>query len=131
MSDALERGRVLLAKTNPELETILRDRYDDMLPDMAETLVEWSFGRQYAREGLDMKTRTLCTVAALTAMGAQTTPQLKVNIENARAAGASQREIAEAIWQMALYGGMPAAINGLNAAKEVFEASTTSNVYSE
>lgn len=30
-------------------------------------------------------------------------------------------EIGEVIWQMALYGGFPAAVNGLNAALEVFE----------
>lgn len=122
MNDALHRGRDVLAKTNPEIEAILRGRYDTLVPGMSESLVEWAFGRHYSREGLDLKTRQLCTVAALTAMGGQTAPQLKVNIENTLAAGASQREIAEAIWQMAVYGGLPAAINGLNAAIEVFEA---------
>ena len=74
----------------------------------------------YARPGLDMKTRQLCTVAALTALGGQTGPQLKANIRNSLSAGASRTEITEAIWQMAVYGGLPAAINGLNAAMEVF-----------
>ena len=120
MSDALSKGRDLLAGMNPELEAVLAERYDHMLPDMAETLVEWAYGRHYAREGLDLKTRQLCTIAALTALGGQTGPQLKINIENTRAAGASEREIVEVIWQMAVYGGMPAAINGLNAAREVF-----------
>jgi len=120
MSDALTKGRDLLAGMNPELEAALAEKYDHMLPDMAETLVEWAYGRHYAREGLDLKTRQLCTIAALTALGGQTAPQLKINIENTRAAGASEREIVEVIWQMAVYGGMPAAINGLNAAREVF-----------
>ena len=122
MTDALKRGRDVLAEMNPEIEQVLRDRYDGILPGFAESLVEWAYGRHYSREGLDMKTRQLCTVAALTALGGQTGPQLKINIENTLAAGASEREIAEAIWQMAVYGGLPAAINGLNAAKEVFEA---------
>ncbi|UYV36089.1 carboxymuconolactone decarboxylase family protein [Rhodobacteraceae bacterium D3-12] len=122
MSEALEKGRALLAGMNPGLEEALAARYDGDLPDMAETLVEWAYGRIYAREGLDLKTRQLCTVAALTALGGQTGPQLKINIENTRAAGASEREIFEVIWQMAVYGGMPAAINGLNAAREVFAA---------
>ena len=43
-------------------------------------------------------------------------------LAHALAAGASRTEITEAIWQMAVYGGMPAAINGLNAAAEVFAA---------
>lgn len=120
MTDALSRGRDVLAKINPEMEAILQERYDDILPGFSESLVEWGYGRHYARGVVDMKTRQLCTIAALTAMGGQTTPQLKANIEHTLAAGASQQEIVEVIWQMAIYGGVPAAINGLNAAKEVF-----------
>lgn len=119
MAEALDKGRALLAEMNPGLEAALADRYDATIPDMAETLVEWAYGRHYAREGLDLRTRQLCTVAALTALGGQTAPQLKVNIEHALAAGATEREVLEAIWQMAVYGGMPAAINGLNAVMEV------------
>ncbi|AHD10230.1 carboxymuconolactone decarboxylase family protein [Phaeobacter gallaeciensis] len=122
MSDALTKGRKLLAEMNPNLEAILAERYDAHLPGMAESLVEWAYGRHYAREGLDLKTRQLCTIAALTALGGQTAPQLKVNITHTLAAGATEAEILEVIWQMAVYGGMPAAINGLNAAIEVFEA---------
>lgn len=120
MSEALQKGRDLLAEMSPEIEAVLAGRYDDLVPGMAESLVEWAYGRHYARAGLDLRTRQLCTIAALTALGGQTAPQLKINIEHTLAAGASEREIAEAIWQMAVYGGMPAAINGLNAAIEVF-----------
>lgn len=125
MSDALNRGRALLDDLNPGLEAALATRYDDALPQMSETLVEWAYGRHYARDGLDLKTRQLCTIAALTALGGQTGPQLKVNIEHTLAAGASEREILEVIWQMAVYGGMPAAINGVNAALDVFAANLT------
>jgi 4-carboxymuconolactone decarboxylase len=117
----LEKGRRLSKKLNPNLEQFLADRYDNVLPGFAETLIEQAYGRFYAREGLDLKTRQIATVAALTAMGGQTGPQLKINIEHALAAGASEKELFEVIYQMALYGGMPAAINGINAAMEVFE----------
>ncbi|MEM5585325.1 carboxymuconolactone decarboxylase family protein [Roseibium sp. AS2] len=118
---ALERGRALIKDLNPDLESILSERYDALLPDFAESLIEWAYGRHYARPGLDLKTRQLCTIAALTVLGGQTGPQLKVNIEHTLAAGAARAEIVEAIWQMAVYGGLPAAINGLNAAQEVFD----------
>jgi len=120
MTEALERGRAVLADINPTVEGVLAERYDSLVPDMAESLVEWAYGRHYTRGVVDLKTRQLCTVAALTALGGQTAPQLKINIANTRQAGATQKEIAEVIWQMALYGGLPAAINGLNAAQEVF-----------
>ena len=125
MSEALTKGRAMLADLNPDLEATLSERYDHALPDMAESLVEWAYGRIYAREGLDLRTRQLCTIAALTALGGQTGPQLKINIANTRAAGATEREILEVIWQMAVYGGMPATINALNAALEVFAGADT------
>lgn len=125
MTTALDQGRALTQRLNPELEAVLKDRYDDLVPGFAESLIEWAYGRHYARPGLDLKTRQLCTIAALTVLGGQTGPQLKVNIEHTLAAGAERWEIVEAIWQMAVYGGLPAAINGLNAAREVFEARET------
>ena len=121
MTDAyLEQGERVAEQLNPGLRDALARTYDDMLPGMADSLIAWAYGHHYARPGLDLKTRQLCTVAALTALGGQTGPQLKVNIAHTLAAGASPREILEAIWQMTVYGGMPAAINGLNAAAEIF-----------
>lgn len=118
----LEAGAGVAARLNPTLHAALAARYDGLLPGMADSLIEWAYGHHYARPGLDLKTRQLCTVAALTAMGGGTGPQLRVNVVHALAAGASRTEITEAIWQMAVYGGMPAAINGLNGAAEVFAA---------
>ncbi len=118
---ALEKGRDVLADLNPDLEGILGERYNDLLPDFSETVVEFAYGRLYARPGLDLKTRQIATVAALTAMGGQTRPQLKINIQNALAVGATEREIAEVILQMSVYGGLPATINALNAAMEAFQ----------
>ncbi|WBU57824.1 carboxymuconolactone decarboxylase family protein [Paracoccus sediminicola] len=114
------KGQQIAERLSPGLRDALSDKYDRILPGMADSLIEWAYGHAYAREGLDLKTRQLCTVAALTALGGQTGPQLKVNIAHTLAAGATPREITEAIWQMAVYGGMPAAINGLNAAADVF-----------
>ena len=122
---ALARGRSLVEELSPGFEEIIADRYDDLLPGFAETLIEYAYGRLYTRPGLDLKTRQIATVAALTALGGQTGPQLKANIANALAAGASEQELAEVILQMSVYGGMPATINALNSAKEVFAAKAT------
>ena len=103
---ALELGRGIVAQINPGLEQALAERYDGAFPGFAETLVEFAYGRLYARDGLDLKTRQIATVAALTALGGQTGPQLRVNLEHALAAGASERELLEVILQMSVYGGM-------------------------
>ncbi|MEM9710170.1 MAG: carboxymuconolactone decarboxylase family protein [Pseudomonadota bacterium] len=117
-----EIGRDLSESLNPGMEDALQASYGHLLPGMAEAVVDFAYGRQYSRPGLPLRDRYLATIAALTALGAQTAPQLKINIQCGRRAGLSQEEIAEVIWQMALYGGFPAAISGLNAAIEVFES---------
>ncbi|MCG9747262.1 MULTISPECIES: carboxymuconolactone decarboxylase family protein [Shewanella] len=121
MDSALERGRKAVREVDPQLEEILSERYDGILPEFSESLIEMAYGRIYSRPGLDVKTRFIATIAALTAQGAQTLPQLRINIRNALKVGVTQREISEVIFQMALYGGLPSMINALNAAKEIFE----------
>ena len=90
-------------------------------PDFARYLVEFPFGDIYAREGLDLKSREIAVVAALTAMG-NAGPQLRVHIGAALHVGCTRQEILEVIMQMAVYAGFPAALNGLFAAREVFAA---------
>ena len=119
--ESYAKGKEMAETFNPGMEDALRGRYDELVPGMSKSVVDFAWGQQYGREGLDIKTRWLATVAALTALGGQTGPQLKVNIAAALRSGATKREVGEVIWQMALYGGFPAAINGLNTALEVFE----------
>ena len=119
--DTYERGKAISEELNPGMEEALEKRYGHLVPGMSKSVVDFAYGQQYAREGLNIKTRYLATIAALTAMGGQTKPQLKVNIAGALKVGATEQEIGEVIWQMALYGGVPSAINGLNTALEVFE----------
>src|SRR5690606_6830979 len=91
----------------------------DIAPDFARLIIEFPFGDIYSRPGLDLKTRELAVVAALTAMG-NATPQLKVHIRAALNVGCTGKEIVEVMMQMAVYAGFPAALNGLFAAKDVF-----------
>lgn len=96
----------------------------DIAPDFARYLLEFPFGDIYARPGLNLRSREIATVAALTAMG-NAAPQLKVHIAAALHVGLTQEEIIEVMMQMAVYAGFPAALNGLFAAKEVFSANGT------
>lgn len=96
-----------------------RDHLRAILPDFERMLVEFPFGTVYSRPGLDVKTREIATVAALTALG-YAIPQLKVHIHGARRVGCTQEEIKEIMMQMAVYAGFPAALNGLAAAADVF-----------
>ena len=112
-------GAKLANDLNPGVRDILAERYDHLLPGMADTVIDMAYGRFYGRAGLDMKSRYIATIAALTAMGGQTDPQLRINIEAGMKIGLSETEIAETIWQMALYGGLPASINALNTLRDI------------
>ena len=94
--------------------------FDDLDPDIGRYLAESIYGDLYQRPGVDLKTRQLCTVAALTCM-ASFNPHLKTHIAGALNVGATQAEVIEVILQMAAYAGFPAATTGLAAAREVFE----------
>ena len=118
---ALSRGRTLSEDVMPGLETALAARYDKYVPGFSKWQIATVYGGVYARDGLDLRTRQLCTIASLATLGAQTAPQLRVHVKAALDMGIAEREVSEAILQMALYGGFPAAINALNAAIEVFE----------
>jgi 4-carboxymuconolactone decarboxylase len=91
----------------------------DIAPDFARLLIEFPFGDIYSRPQLDLKSREIGVVAALTALG-NASPQLKVHIHGALNVGCTEAEVVEIIMQMAVYAGFPAAVNGLFAAKEVF-----------
>ncbi len=91
----------------------------DIAPDLGQYLIEFPFGDVYSRPGLDLKSREIATVAALTALGTAA-PQLKVHLHAALNVGCTRTEIVEVMIQMAVYAGFPAALNGVLLAKEVF-----------
>jgi len=98
----------------------------DIAPDLGRYIIEFAFGDIYSRPGLDLKSRELATVAALTALG-NAQPQLKVHIHGALNVGCTREEVVEVILQMAVYAGFPAALNGIAAAREVFQARDVSD----
>ena len=60
------------------------------------------------------------SVGALTVLGAQAEPQMRMTIRHAVEAGATPREIAEVIYQMSIFGGLPAMTKALEIAQGVF-----------
>ena len=88
-------------------------------PDLARCLVEFPFGDIYPRPGLDLKTREMLTVAALTVLG-YPQAELKDHIRGAMNVGCTSDEILEIILQMAVYAGFPAALEAVKTAASVF-----------
>ncbi len=114
-----EKGWEMLTKIDGEAGERVIASLKDIAPDLARYTIEFPFGDIYRRPGLDLKSREIATVAALTAMG-HAIPQLKVHINGALNVGCTRREIVEIVIQMAVYAGFPAALNGMFAARDVF-----------
>jgi len=118
-NDRFESGLAKLREIDGEAGQRVIEALKDIAPDLARYMIEFPFGDIYQRPGLDLRSREMATVAALTALGTAQ-PQLKVHIHGALNVGCTRTEIVEIIIQMAVYAGFPAALNGMFAAKEVF-----------
>jgi 4-carboxymuconolactone decarboxylase len=120
MKNRYETGLEKLKEIDGKAGENVIESLKDIAPDLAKYTIEFPFGDIYSRPDLDLKSREIATVAALTALG-NAAPQLKVHINAALNVGCSKEEIVEIIIQMAVYAGFPAALNGMFAAKEVFQ----------
>jgi len=119
-NERYEQGLDKLKEIDGEAGERVIESLRDIAPDLARYVIEFPFGDVYRRPGLDLKSREIATIAALTALG-NAAPQLKVHIHGALNVGCSRQEVIEVIIQMAVYAGFPAALNGMFAAKEVFQ----------
>jgi 4-carboxymuconolactone decarboxylase len=117
--DRRSRGRRTLTAITGEAGARVVEGLRDVAPDLADWIVDFSYGDVLSRPGLDYRTRQLATIAALTSLG-NAPAQLKVHIEGALKVGTRPQEIMEVILQMAVFAGFPAAINALGVAREVF-----------
>jgi len=119
MEDRYTRGLQKLKEIDGHAGERVIDSLKDIAPDLGRYIIEFGFGDIYSRPALDLKSREIAVVAALTAMG-NAAPQLKVHINGALNVGCSKEEVIEVIIQMAGYAGFPAALNVMSVAKEVF-----------
>ena len=118
-SERYRRGWEKLKEVDGEAGEKVIAGLKDIAPDLGRYTIEFPFGDIYSRPGLDLRSREIAVVAALTALG-NAAPQLKVHINGALNVGVTREEGVEIIIMMAVYAGFPAALNGIAAAKEIF-----------
>ncbi len=98
----------------------LRQRFQALSPDFERLVMGTIGGEVWNRPGLDLRTRSLCSIAVLAGLGRVNA--LELNIRMALNNGASKEEIIETFFQVAVYAGFAAAWDGLQRADEVFRA---------
>lgn len=118
-----EQGQEMVRAFNPALDAMPGKGVDSLMPTLPAEMMEMWFGRTFNRDGLDAKTRLLVTLAALTVLGAQAEPQIRLTIRHLIEAGATKREVAEVISQMSMFGGVPAMTRALEIAQSVYDDS--------
>lgn len=84
---------------------------------LEEVVTRYCFGETWTRPGLDRKTRSLITLAALTALCRPN--QIKAHVVGALANGCSVEEIRETFLHTMVYSGVPCGVEAFNAAAEV------------
>lgn len=119
-SERYQKGFETLEKTTGAAGESVIDKLNKIHPDLGRFTVEFPYGDIISRPGLDLKTRQIINVAALTVLG-HALPQLKVHVQGALNVGWTESEIKEVILQMVIYAGFPVMLNAVFAAQEVFD----------
>lgn len=91
----------------------------DFTAPLQQHITRNAWGDVWQREGLDLKTRSLVTVAMLTALGKQ--HELKGHVRGALRNGATVQEIQEVLLHATVYCGVPTAVEAFRSAAEVVE----------
>ncbi|MFJ6302130.1 carboxymuconolactone decarboxylase family protein [Pseudarthrobacter oxydans] len=94
------------------------DDPSDLMAKLQEIVTRYCFGDIWQREELDQRTRSMITLAMLVALGKD--HEIRIHLRGALANGVTEIEIREIMLHSFLYCGIPAAVNGLKAAEEVF-----------
>ena len=119
MNDHDEGLKTLTDMLGPERAQSIEARFRELSPAFEHEAVSVVFGRTWSREALDRKTRALCSIGILSALGR--TNALRIVFELAIANGASLDEIIEALLQVGIYAGYPAALDAFVELEGVME----------
>lgn len=118
--EMIAQSQKMASAFNPALENFQVPAFDKLFPTMGKEQMEMLWGNTFNPDGLDSKTRLLVVLAGMTAQGAQAEVPFKLTVRHALEAGATQKEIAEVIYQMSMLGGVPAMSKALELAQIVF-----------
>jgi 4-carboxymuconolactone decarboxylase len=92
---------------------------DDFNMPMQRLVTEYCWGAVWGREELPKKTRSMLNLAMLCALNRP--HELKLHVAGALRNGVTKIEIREVLLQVAIYCGVPAAVDAFRVAKEAFK----------
>lgn len=93
------------------------DSATDFTAPMQKLVTEWCWGELWSRPGLDRRTRSIINLSMLSALNRP--HEVRLHVRGALNNGLSQEEIIEILLQVAIYCGVPAALDSMKVAAEV------------
>ncbi|HET7825786.1 MAG TPA: 4-carboxymuconolactone decarboxylase [Anaeromyxobacter sp.] len=91
---------------------------DDFNRPLQELVTQYCWGEIWGREELDRRTRSLINLAMISALNRP--HELKIHVRGALRNGVTKTEIREVLLQVAIYAGVPAAVDSFRVAREAF-----------
>lgn len=96
---------------------------NELTRDFQRFITETAWGSVWTRPGLDVKTRSMLTLAMLAALGRH--EELRLHVRATRNTGVTREEIVEIVIQCAIYAGVPAANSALACVQEALASLET------
>jgi 4-carboxymuconolactone decarboxylase len=120
LDDLTRKTSALLLRDQQKREDSPYALWREFDPELAKQISRFFVGRLYAREVLSQRERELCAIGALVVRNFW--EELYIHCHAALNVGATREEVAEVIFQMSTYGGVPSTVEGLRVLKKVLQA---------
>ncbi len=98
---------------------LIINKFNTLSPVFEKEAISVVFGRTWSRDQIDLKTRSLCSISILAALGRVNA--LRINFTLAIENGVTKEEMVEVLLQVGIYAGYPAALDALSALQEVMD----------
>ncbi|GFG66769.1 4-carboxymuconolactone decarboxylase [Mycobacterium kubicae] len=118
-SETYERGRQIRSEVlgKDYVDKALAEA-DDFTAPLQDLVTEYCWGAVWGRDGLTRKTRSMLNLAMTSVLNRP--HELRTHIRAALTNGVTREEIREVFLQVAVYAGVPAAVDSFRAAGEIF-----------
>jgi len=113
-----DRGREIRAAVLGDAYVANAETADDFTKPFQDMVTEYCWGAVWGRDGLSRKTRSMLNLAMIAVLNRPN--ELRTHIKGALTNGVTRDEIREVFMQVAIYAGVPAAVDSFRIAREAF-----------
>jgi len=118
-SETYQRGRQIRSEVlGKEYVDNAIGQADDFTGPLQDLVTEYCWGAVWGRDGLTRRTRSMLNLAMTSVLNRP--HELRTHLKAALTNGVTREEIREVFLQVAIYAGVPAAVDSFRTAGEIF-----------